>query len=96
MNKIKLLLDVVEDMRSLADSLQALADAMTQGDAPEAEPVQKTAPPPPRNRRSRWSRFGRCWLRRAMMGKPMRCGNCCRNTALQSCRRWILSTTRLC
>ena len=47
MSKIKLLLDVVEDMRSLADSLQSLADAMTQGDAPEAEPVQKTAPPPP-------------------------------------------------
>lgn len=47
MSKIKLLLDVVEDMRSLADSLQALADAMTQGDTPEAKPVQKTAPPPP-------------------------------------------------
>lgn len=41
MSKIKLLLDVVEDMRSLADSLQSLADAMTQGEAPEAEPVQK-------------------------------------------------------
>ena len=38
MSKIKLLLDVVEDMRSLADSLQSLADAMTQGDAPETEP----------------------------------------------------------
>lgn len=46
MSKIKLLLDVVEDMRSLADSLQALADAMTQGEAPEAEPVQKASPPP--------------------------------------------------
>ena len=34
MSKIKLLLDVVEDMRSLADSLQSLADAMTQGEAP--------------------------------------------------------------
>ena len=45
MSKIKLLLDVVEDMRSLADSLQSLADAMTQGEAPEAEPVQKAAPP---------------------------------------------------
>ena len=31
MSKIKLLLDVVEDMRSLADSLQSWADAMTQG-----------------------------------------------------------------
>ena len=48
MSKIKLLLDVVEDMRSLADSLQSLADAMTQGEAPEAEPVQKAAPPSPK------------------------------------------------
>ena len=48
MSKIKLLLDVVEDMRSLADSLQSLADAMTQGEAPEAEPVQKAAPPHPK------------------------------------------------
>ncbi len=48
MSKIKLLLDVVEDMRSLADSLQSLADAMTQGEAPEAEPVQKASPPPPK------------------------------------------------
>ena len=43
MSKIKLLLDVVEDMRSLADSLQSLADAMTQGEALEAEPVQKAS-----------------------------------------------------
>jgi len=28
MSKIKLLLDVVTDLRSLADSLQAVADAM--------------------------------------------------------------------
>ena len=48
MSKIKLLLDVVEDTRSLADSLQSLADAMTQGEAPEAEPVQKASPPPPK------------------------------------------------
>ena len=48
MSKIKLLLDVVEDMRSLANSLQALADAMTQGDTPEAKPVQKAASPPPK------------------------------------------------
>lgn len=30
MGKVKLLLDVIADMRSLADSLQAVADAMTQ------------------------------------------------------------------
>lgn len=48
MSKIKLLLDVVEDMRSLADSLQTLADAMTQGDSQESVPVQESAPPPPK------------------------------------------------
>ena len=33
MGKVKLLLDVIADMRSLADSLQAVADAMTQTEA---------------------------------------------------------------
>lgn len=36
MSKVKLLLDVVNDLHSLADSLQAVADAMTQNE-PEAE-----------------------------------------------------------
>ena len=36
MSKIKLLLDVVSDLHSLADSLQAVADAMMQSQ-PEAE-----------------------------------------------------------
>ena len=44
MSKIKLLLDVVEDMRSLADSLQSLADAMTQGEAPKAAPSPPKEP----------------------------------------------------
>lgn len=46
MSKIKLLLDVVEDLRSLADSVQAVADAMMQSDAPApaAEP-EHTEPP---------------------------------------------------
>lgn len=48
LSRMKLLLNVVEDMRSLADSLQAFTDAMTQGEPPEAEPVQKAAPPPPK------------------------------------------------
>ena len=37
MSKIKLLLDVVQDMRSLADSLQAVADAVADNGAAEAE-----------------------------------------------------------
>lgn len=35
MSKVKLLLDVVSDLRSLADSLQAVADTMTQNEAAE-------------------------------------------------------------
>lgn len=40
MSRIKMLLDVIEDVRSLGDSLQALADAMA-GDEPKEEPKKK-------------------------------------------------------
>ena len=53
MSRIKLLLDVVSDLRSLADSLQAVADAVAQGGQeqpdqttekkPAQEPEKKTA-----------------------------------------------------
>lgn len=53
MSRIKLLLDVVSDLRSLADSLQAVADAVAQGgqeqpdqtteERPAQEPEKKTA-----------------------------------------------------
>ena len=50
MSKVKLLLDVVSGMRSLADSLEAVADAMcdtrtisekTETQAPDLEPTQE-------------------------------------------------------
>lgn len=44
MSKIKLLLDVVSDLRSLADSVQAVADAIA-SNAPDA--MQKPEPPEP-------------------------------------------------
>lgn len=37
MGKVKLLFDVIGDLRSLADSLQAVADAVTDNGAAEAE-----------------------------------------------------------
>lgn len=37
MGKVKLLLDVIGNLRSLADSLQAVADAVADNDAAEAE-----------------------------------------------------------
>ena len=49
MGKVKLLLDVIEDIRSLADSLEAVADAMTHSDPPAAEPEAPKAAPTPVN-----------------------------------------------
>lgn len=48
MSQTKLLLDVVEDIRSLADSLQTLANAIAGGDIadePPAAPVEPVAKP---------------------------------------------------
>lgn len=49
MSKIKLLLDVVSDMRSLADSIQSVADSIA-GNTPEPQsadsvPEKHTSPP---------------------------------------------------
>lgn len=45
MSKVKLLLDVIEDIRSLGDSLQVLADAMAGGNIAE-QPKTKAKPAP--------------------------------------------------
>lgn len=39
MSKIQFLLDVVEDMRNLADSIQAVADAMSNRETPQPDPA---------------------------------------------------------
>lgn len=44
MSKIKLLLDMVADMRSLADSIQALADAAVQNDGEKETKPQESKP----------------------------------------------------
>lgn len=44
MGKVKLLLDVVEDLRSLANSIQAIAEVMTDG-SPSETPSPPAAPP---------------------------------------------------
>lgn len=46
MSKVKLLLDVARDMHSLADSLQALADATQQNDETVADTVPEIAVEP--------------------------------------------------
>jgi len=49
MSKIKLLLDVVSDIRSLADSLQAVADVMMENEPTEtAEPTTAKKDPMPK------------------------------------------------
>lgn len=44
MSKMKLLLDVIQDMRNLADSLQAVAEAMLQNEPQETPPAKTEAP----------------------------------------------------
>lgn len=44
MSKIKLLLDVVSDLRSLADSLQAVADAVAQSGQEQPEQTMEEKP----------------------------------------------------
>ena len=49
MSRVKLLLDVIEDIRSLADSLQAVATALSQSDQEDAAaPAPAPADPPPK------------------------------------------------
>lgn len=43
MSKIKLFLDVVEDLRSLADSVQAVVDAMSENDITTEKPAEPVA-----------------------------------------------------
>lgn len=49
MSRIKLLLDVVADMRSLADSIQAIADALAEIEPKPEEnaPMPESTPPKP-------------------------------------------------
>ena len=46
MSRTKLLLDIIDDMRSLADSLQAVADAIGRNE-PEAETAAPDPAPAP-------------------------------------------------
>ena len=47
MSRMKLLLDVIEDIRSLADSLQAVATALGQSDPEDAAAAAPATPPAP-------------------------------------------------
>lgn len=44
MSKVKLLFDVVVDMRRLADSIQAVAEAMTGNETPQLDPAPIETP----------------------------------------------------
>ena len=68
MSKIKLLLDVVEDMRSLADSLQSLATVFRETQQHRRKrphnrlTIRRQSPP---RLRSPSIRCAPCWLKRA-------------------------------
>ena len=46
MGKVKLLLDVIEDIRSLADSLETVAAAMCHSDSPDTKAEVPKSPTP--------------------------------------------------
>lgn len=79
MSKIKLLLDVVEDMRSLADSLQTIADSL-QGNTPEqttdAPKATEVSPSKPTAPKTPSIRYALCWLKRAARAKRRRSRRC--------------------
>ncbi len=47
MSKVKLLLDVADGLRSLADSVAAVADAMHESGTPDPDPAPASEPPAP-------------------------------------------------
>lgn len=51
MSKVKLLLDVVDDLRSLAGSLQAIAEVMTNGDPTETSAPSEAPPKAPESKK---------------------------------------------
>jgi hypothetical protein len=44
MSRIKLLIDLIQDVRAVADDLQTIADCMTSDEAAPSEPVKQKAP----------------------------------------------------
>lgn len=50
MSKMKLLLDVVDDMRRLADSLQTVADSIVGNTDADDQPDQQAAPQPEKHK----------------------------------------------
>ena len=82
MSKVKILLDVVEDLRSLADSVQAVADAMQQNE-PTVDAEPKTPAPAPQKELTLEEV-------RAVLGEKSRAGF---TTEIQALLRKYLQTT---
>ncbi|WP_352399426.1 rRNA biogenesis protein rrp5 [Anaerotignum sp.] len=76
MSRNKLLLDVIKDVRSLADSLQAMADAM-KSDESQGEPVKKPQKPSKAEEKKAQSAKKECTLEdvRAVLAEKSRKGH---------------------
>ena len=73
-SKVELFLDVAENLRSLANSIQAVADAMAQSEAPtEAPPPAKEAAPPteavPKEKPVTWEQVREALGKKSLDGK---------------------------
>ena len=94
MSKVKLLLDVVEDLRSLADSVQAVADAMLQNE-PTVDAAPKTPAPAPQKELT-LKKSEQSSVKRAEPDSRPRSRHSLKSTVLRSSPASTPSTTRHC
>ena len=91
MSKSKLLLDVVGTLRSLADSLQAVAEAMEGNETAEATQAENSATAQRkqslRQKQLRWSKCGLHWPIRASKVLRLVYGLCWKSTAHRNSAR---------
>ena len=91
MSRIKLLLDLIEDVRAVADDLQTIADAMANESRlsrknPRRSPCRKSRSKRLNpKRRSVWSMSGRYWRQKAVTVTVRRCVSLSQSTAAPSC-----------
>ena len=94
MSKVKLLLDVVEDLRSLADSVQAVADAMLQNE-PTVDTEAKAPAPVPKKELT-LEEVEQSSVKRAEPDSRPRSRRSLKSTVLRSSPASTPSTTRHC
>ena len=95
MSRIQLLKNVVDGLHSLADDIQAIADALAGDETAVAEEAAPPAPLPLRkSRNSHLRKYGRYWRRKVTTASPRRSVSCWKSTEHRDCPKSIPPTMR--